>query len=113
MCILQFVKQVTIQKLKKFQDYEISVLGFTSKGDGPPSAGMVVRTLEDGTEKQSFCPCLSIHQSINERNKQRINQTNNQSIIQSINQLISQSSNHSINQSINQSINHSINQSIN
>ena len=37
-----------IENLKKFTDYKLSVLCFTSKGDGPASAPVLVKTQEDG-----------------------------------------------------------------
>ena len=37
-----------IENLKKFTDYKLSVLCFTSKGDGPESAPVLVKTQEDG-----------------------------------------------------------------
>lgn len=38
-----------IENLKKFTDYKLSVLCFTSKGDGPSSPPVLVKTQEDGT----------------------------------------------------------------
>ncbi len=37
-----------IEDLKKFTDYRLTVLCFTSKGDGPPSEPVLVKTQEDG-----------------------------------------------------------------
>ena len=37
-----------IENLKKFRDYKLSVLCFTSKGDGPASDPVLVKTQEDG-----------------------------------------------------------------
>ena len=37
-----------IEDLKKFTDYKLSVLCFTSKGDGPSSVPVLVKTQEDG-----------------------------------------------------------------
>ena len=37
----------TLSELKQFTNYSISVLAFTVKGDGPPSAEETVQTAED------------------------------------------------------------------
>ena len=37
-----------IEDLKKFTDYKLSVLCYTSKGDGPASNPVLVKTQEDG-----------------------------------------------------------------
>ena len=39
---------VVIKELRKFTDYNVQVLCFTSKGDGPMSEPVSVKTLEDG-----------------------------------------------------------------
>ena len=40
--------QANLTGLKEFVKYNISVVAFTAKGDGPPSIIIVVRTDEDG-----------------------------------------------------------------
>ena len=37
-----------VASLKKYADYDLTVLCFTSKGDGPQTSAVTVRTLEDG-----------------------------------------------------------------
>ena len=37
-----------VSALDKYTEYEFHVLAFTSKGDGPKSSVVVVRTKEDG-----------------------------------------------------------------
>ena len=41
------VRQTELTNLKKFVNYDITVLASTVKGDGPPSAPIVVRTAQD------------------------------------------------------------------
>jgi len=41
------VRQTELTNLKEFVDYNITVLASTVKGDGPPSAPIVVRTDQD------------------------------------------------------------------
>ena len=37
-----------LRSLEKFMNYSITVLAFTSKGDGPRSTAIIVRTDQDG-----------------------------------------------------------------
>ena len=41
-------QSAVVMGLKKFTDYQLRVLCFTSKGDGPFSSPVSVRTQEDG-----------------------------------------------------------------
>ena len=42
--------------LKKYTDYELTVLCFTSKGDGPETSAVTVRTNEDGQCSPFYTP---------------------------------------------------------
>ena len=46
-----------ITGLDEYTEYEFQMLAFTSVGDGPKSSVEVVKTNEDGKNKQIICCC--------------------------------------------------------
>ena len=56
-------RQAILTGLKEFVDYNISVVGFTVKGDGPPFV-FIVRTNQDRKSYNTFFLFLLLLQSV-------------------------------------------------